>query len=80
MNVDHLSPQERKLIYEIGKELKVNTRQKGRKSNRDKSMIQFFNSPANMASRFATSVFSCNPNDLCDRLRIILREKQTGNN
>ena len=38
--VDHSSRQERKLIYEFGKEMKLNTGQKGRKSNRYKFMTR----------------------------------------
>ena len=33
-NVNHANPQDQKLIYEFGKEMKLDIRQKGRKSNR----------------------------------------------
>ena len=37
-NVDHSYQQDRKLIYELGKELKFDIKQKWRKSDRDKSV------------------------------------------
>ena len=39
LNVNHANPQDQKLIYEFGKEMKFDIKQKGRKSNRDESMI-----------------------------------------
>ena len=41
-NVVHSYQQDRKLIYELGKELKfdIKQKQKGRKSDRDKSVIR----------------------------------------
>ena len=49
-NVDHSNQQDRKLIYEFGKETKIDIKQKGRKSDRDKSIIRLLKSPAIMAS------------------------------
>ena len=49
INVSHSNPQDQKLIYELGKEMRFYIRQKGRKSNRDKSMIQLLKSPAIVA-------------------------------
>ena len=37
-NVDHSNQQDRKLIYESRKEMKFDIKQKGRKSDRDKSL------------------------------------------
>ena len=34
-SVSHSNPKDQKLIYEFGKEIKFNIKQKGRKSNRD---------------------------------------------
>ena len=39
-NVDHSNQQDRKLIHEFGKEMECDIKQKGRKSDRDKSMIK----------------------------------------
>ena len=37
-NVDHSHHQDRKLIYEFGEEMKFGIKQKGRKSDRNKSI------------------------------------------
>ena len=49
-NVSHSNPKDQKLIYEFGKEMTFNIKQKGRKSDRDKSLIKLLKSPAIMAS------------------------------
>ena len=49
-NVSKSDPKDQKLIYEFGKEMNFNIRQKERKSNRDKSMIKLLKSPAIKAS------------------------------
>ena len=80
-NVDHSDQKDRKLIYEFAKEMNFNTRQKGNKSERDKSIKRLLNSPAIMASGISKTIFlSENPNELCDRLRLLLQEKHAGNN
>ena len=38
-NVSDSNPKNQKLIYQFGKEMNFNNKQKGRKSNRDKSKI-----------------------------------------
>ena len=51
------------------------------KSDRDKSIIRLLKSPVIMASGVSKSIFlSSDPNDLCDRLKLLLQEKQAGNN
>ena len=77
-NVSHSNPKNQKLIYEFGKEMNFNIRQKGRKSDRDKSMIKLLKSPAIMASRVTTIFLLENPNEWCDRLKLLLQEKQAG--
>ena len=49
-NVTHSNPQDQKLIYESGKEMKFNIKQEGRKSPRDKSLINLLQSSDIMAS------------------------------
>ena len=49
-NVDHSNQQDRKLIYEFAKEMNFNIKEKGKKSDRDKSIIRLLKSPAIMAS------------------------------
>ena len=80
-NVSHSVPKDRKLIYEFGKEMNFNIKQKGRKSDRDKSMIKLLKSAAIMASGISNAIFlSSDPDELCDRLRLLLQEKHAGNN
>ena len=80
-NVDHSNAKDRKLIYEFGKEMKFNIRQKGRKSDKDKSKIKLLKSPRIIASGVSkTKLLSPNPNELCDRIKLLLGEKQAGNN
>ena len=80
-NVDHSNQQDRKLIYEFVKEMNFNIRQKGNKSERDKSIIRLLKSPRIMASGVSKTIFlSSDADELCDRLKLLLQEKQAGNN
>ena len=80
-NVDHSNQQDRKLIYEFAKEMNFNIKEKGNKSNRDKSIIRLLKSPAIMASGVSKTIFlSSDANELCDRLKLLLQEKHAGNN
>ena len=80
-NVSHSDPKDQKLIYEFGKEMNFNIKQKGRKGDRDKSMTKLLKSPAIMASGISNTIFlSSDPDELCDRLRLLLQEKHAGNN
>ena len=53
-NVDHSNEQDRKLIYELAKEMNFNIRERGNKSDRDKSIIRLLRSPRIMASGVTT--------------------------
>ena len=80
-NVSHSNPKDQKLIYKFGREMNFNIKQKGRKSDRDKSMIKILKSPAIMASGISNIIFlSSDPDELCDRLNFLLQEIQAGNN
>ena len=80
-NVDNSNQQDRKLIYEFAKEMNFNIKEKGNKSNRDKSIIRLLESPAIMASGVSKTIFlSSDANELCDRLKLLLQEKHAGNN
>ena len=80
-NADHSSPQDKKLIYEFAKEMRYDTKSTGRPSVRHESMIRLLDQPAIMASGFSkTIILSSDPNELCDRLKLLLQEKQAGNN
>ena len=80
-NVDHSNQQDREMIYEFAKEMNFNTKQKGNKSDQDKSIIRLLKSPAIMASGISKTMFlSSNPDELCNRLKLLLQQKHAGNN
>ena len=74
--VSHSNPKDQKLIYEFGKELNFDIRQKGRKSNRNISMIKLLKSPAIMASGISKTIFlSSVPDEIFNRLKLLLQKK-----
>ena len=80
-NVDHSNQQDRKIIYEFAKEMNYDTKSTGRPSVRHNSMIRLLDQPAIMASGISkTIILSSDPNELCDRLKLLLQEKHGGNN
>ena len=79
-NADHSSPQDKKLIYGFAKEMNYDTKSTGRPSTRHTSIIKILESPAIMASGVTTVFLSENPNELCDRLKLLLQERHAGNN
>ena len=80
-NADHSSPQDKKLIYEFAKEMNYDTKSTGRPSTRHTSIRKILESPAFLASGISrTIILSSDPNELCDRLKLLLQEKQAGNN
>ena len=80
-NVDHSCPQDKKFIYEFAREMNYDVKSIGRPSPRHSSIIKILNSPAIMASGISkTIILSSDPNELCDRLRLLLQEKHAGNN
>ena len=80
-NVDHSNQQDRKIIYEFAKEMNYDTKRTGTPSVRHNSMIRLLDKPAIMASGVSKTKFlSSDPNELCDRLKLLLQEKYGGNN
>ena len=79
-NVSHSNPKDQKLIYEFGKEMNFNFKQKGRKSDRDKSLIKLLKSSAITASGISTMFLPSDPDKVCQRWKLLLQEKQTRNN
>ena len=80
-NAGHSSLQDKKLIYEFAKEMNYDIKSLGRPSIRHDSVVKILNSPAIMASGVSNIIIlSSDPNELCDRLRILLQEKHAGNN
>ena len=80
-NADHSSPQDKKLIYEFAKEMNYDSKSTGRPSVRHNSMVRLLDQPAIKASGFSkTIILSSDPNELCDRLKLLLQETHGGNN
>ena len=80
-NVNHASLSDKKLMYNFAKEMNFDKSRVGNKSTRDRTLISLLNSPAIMASGVSNTIFlSSDPNELCDRLRLLLQEKHAGNN
>ena len=82
-NVDLASLQDKKLMYIFARELNFDAKAVGNKSTRDKTLIKLLKSPGLMVSASGVSrtiILSSDPNELCDRLRLLLQEKHAGNN
>ena len=79
-NVDRSSRQDKKLIYEFAKEMNYDAKSTGRPSIRHTSIIKILESPAIMASGISKTIFlSSDPDELCERLKLLLQEKNAGN-
>ena len=82
-NVDLASLADKKLMYDFAKEMHFDSKASGNKSTRDRKLIKLLKSPGLMvsASGVSKTIFlSENPNELCDRLKLLLQEKHAGNN
>ena len=82
-NVDLASLQDKKIMYDFAKEMHFDTKALGNKSFRDRKLIKLLNSPGLLvsASSVSKTIFlSSDPNELCDRLKLLLQEKHAGNN
>ena len=80
-NVDHASLADKKLMNDFAKELHFDIKALGRKPTRDKTLIRLLKSPKIIASGISKTIFlSSDPDDLCNRLKLLLQEKHAGNN
>ena len=80
-NVDLASLQDKKLMYDFVKEMNFDLKAVGKKSTRDRTLIKLLKSPAILASGVSNTIFlSSDPDELRDRLKLLLQEKQAGNN
>ena len=82
-NLDLASLSDKKLMYDFAKEMHFDLNAPGKKSTRDRKLIKLLNSPGLMvsASGVSKTIFlSSDANELCDRLKLLLQEKQAGNN
>ena len=80
-NVDLASLSDKKLLFDFAKEMNFDKSRVGNKSTRDRTLINLLNSPAIMASGVSNTIFlSSDPDELCDRLKLLLQKKHAGNN
>ena len=81
-NVNLASLPDRKLMYDFAKEMHFDERRVGDKSTRDRTLIKLLKSPGLMVSASGvpkTFFLSSDPDELCDRLKLLLQEKHAGN-
>ena len=82
-NVDHASLTDKKLMYDFAKEMHFDQKTVGKTYTRDRTLIKLLKSPVLMvsASGVSKTIFlSSDPNELCNRLKLLLQEKHAGNN
>ena len=82
-NVDLASLTDKKLMYDFAKEMHFDQKVVGKKSSRDRTLTKLLKSPGLMvsASGVSKTIFlSSDPNELCDKLKLLLQEKHAGNN
>ena len=80
-NFDHANLAARKLMYDFAKEMHFDEGGQGRKSTRDRTLIKLLKSPAIMALGVSnTIILSSDTDELCDRSKLLLLQKQAANN
>ena len=61
--------------------MKYDIKSTGRPSVRHNSMVKLLDQPAIITSGFSKTIFlSSDPNELCDRIKLLLQEKHGSNN
>ena len=82
-NVDLASLQDKKLMYDFAKEMNFDLKAVGNKCTRERTLIKLLKSPGLIvsASGVSKTIFlSSDPDELCDRLKLLLQGKHAGNN
>ena len=73
----------KKLRYDFAKEMHFDVRGQGRKSTRDITLIKLLKSLGLRVSGSGVSktiIVSSDPNELCNRIKLLLQQKQAGSN
>ena len=81
-NFDLASSQDKKLMYDFAKEMNFDFEAPVNKSTRDRTLTKLLKSPGLMVSASGiskTKFLSSDLDELCDRLKLLLQEKQAGN-
>ena len=63
-------------MNDIGEEMEIIFKQKGRKSPRDQSLTKLLKSPAIMASRISTIFLSSDSDEFCNGLNLFLKKNK----
>ena len=82
-NVDFASLADKKLMHDFAKEMHFDTKAQGNKSTRDRTLIKLLKSPGLMVSASGvskTKFLSSDPDELFNRLKLLLQEKHAGTN
>ena len=82
-NIDLASLADKIKTYDFAKEMHFDTKAQGRQSTRDKILIKLLKPPGLVISGSGVSktiFLSSDPDELCNRLKFWLQEKQAGNN
>ena len=75
-NADLANLQDKKIKFEFAKETYFDEKTFGKKSSRDITLQP----PARIASRISTKFLPENPYELFDKIKLLVQEKQAGNN
>ena len=78
-----LNRQTKKLMNDFAKEMNFDLKAVGKKTTRDRTLKKLLKSPGLMVSASGVSktiILSSDPDKLCNRLKLLLQKKQTGNN
>ena len=81
-NVELASLSDKKIMNNFATERNFDLKAQGKKSTRDRTLIKLLKSPGLMvsASSVSKTIFlSFDPDELCDRIKLLLQEKQAGN-
>ena len=85
-NVDLANLPDKKQIFDLATEMYFDEKTSGNKSTGDRSLIRLLESQgiivsaSGVSSSHKTRLLSSDPNELCDRLKLLLQGKQAGNN
>ena len=79
-NVELASFSDKKILFEFAKETNFDLKAQNIKSARDRTLLKLLKSTAINASGISTIVLSSDLDEFCDRLNLLLQQKQAGNN
>ena len=86
MSVEH--PKDKTLLLDFLDEMRFDVKHSGNKSSRDKSLVKIINSPAIRAGLLrelkpktcSMRFLSSDPDELYNRLKLLIQDKEAGNN